>query len=373
MNILCVIDSLGSGGAQRQITQLASGFRERGHKVTFLTYHNENFFLDFLVERNINVICIEERNYIFRLVKMRKFIRQNNFDSILSFLEAANFICEISSFPTKRWKLVVGERNANSEILSSFKLRLYRYFHFFADHVVSNSQSNIDLVQQVNKFIAPSKFELLYNIVDLNLWKPKQEKTIGAVMPLKIIVLASQTYRKNLRGLVNALKLLDKDVLDNIIISWYGDQVAEPYYDGSFKEGTELLSKFKLTEKIIFYPADKNINEIIGDFDVIGLFSFNEGLPNAVCEGMACGKPILCSEIADIPSILGHQKEFLFDPNSPDKIAKAISNIVKAGKVKLAKVGETNRKLAENYFDKNKIVENYLRLLNNEKSFGHYR
>ena len=35
MNILCVIDILGSGGAQRQLVNIAIGFKERGHTVSF--------------------------------------------------------------------------------------------------------------------------------------------------------------------------------------------------------------------------------------------------------------------------------------------------------------------------------------------------
>lgn len=33
MKILCVIDSLGSGGAQRQLVSLAKGFKEKGNEV----------------------------------------------------------------------------------------------------------------------------------------------------------------------------------------------------------------------------------------------------------------------------------------------------------------------------------------------------
>ena len=33
MRILCVIDSLGSGGAQRQMVNLAVGFKSKGHQV----------------------------------------------------------------------------------------------------------------------------------------------------------------------------------------------------------------------------------------------------------------------------------------------------------------------------------------------------
>lgn len=40
MKILCVIDCLGSGGAQRQLVNLATAFKEKGHEVSFLVYHS---------------------------------------------------------------------------------------------------------------------------------------------------------------------------------------------------------------------------------------------------------------------------------------------------------------------------------------------
>ena len=41
MRILCVIDSLGSGGAQRQMVSLAQGMVARSHEVEFFVYHPE--------------------------------------------------------------------------------------------------------------------------------------------------------------------------------------------------------------------------------------------------------------------------------------------------------------------------------------------
>ena len=45
MKILCVIDSLGSGGAQRQMVNLARGFKSKGYDVEMLIYYPQlNFF-----------------------------------------------------------------------------------------------------------------------------------------------------------------------------------------------------------------------------------------------------------------------------------------------------------------------------------------
>ncbi|MDQ6722963.1 MAG: hypothetical protein M3Z01_01680, partial [Thermoproteota archaeon] len=135
MKILCVIDSLGSGGAQRQMVNLALGFKQNGHAVSFLIYHNEDFFKDLLDNANIHVEVIIETSYLKRLFKIRQYIRNGKYDAVLSFLEAANFICEFAGLPWRKWKLVVGERSANPNIFKSFKLRGYRWFHLFADYV----------------------------------------------------------------------------------------------------------------------------------------------------------------------------------------------------------------------------------------------
>ena len=44
MKILVVIDSLGSGGAQRQKINLAIGFSKKGYDVDIFTYYKNEFF-----------------------------------------------------------------------------------------------------------------------------------------------------------------------------------------------------------------------------------------------------------------------------------------------------------------------------------------
>ena len=44
MKVCCVIDSLNSGGAQRQMTWLVRILAERGHDVRLLMYHDYRHF-----------------------------------------------------------------------------------------------------------------------------------------------------------------------------------------------------------------------------------------------------------------------------------------------------------------------------------------
>ncbi len=363
MRILCFIDSLGSGGAQRQLVNLSIGFKEMGHDVSFLVYHDRNFYKELLIKANIPVELIKEPNYLKRLFKIRKYLRKGKYDSVLSFLEAPNLICEITGLPFKKWKLVVGERSANPNISKSLKLKVFRWFHLFADHIVANSHENIRIVRKVNPFLCSKKCHVIYNMIDSEKWNPVQAYSSNIKGKFLLVVAASHNSYKNLNGLIEALNLLSKKELDSLIIHWYGDSITEPYVDTSYKEGIKKIKEYQLESTIKFLPATKEIKEVIHNADGVGLFSFFEGFPNVICEGMACAKAVISSKVSDIPEILYYDSHILFNPNDIDSIKNSLSYLLSLSTEKLKELGSLNLKIAEEKFNKETIIDQYLDLL----------
>lgn len=361
MKILCVIDILGSGGAQRQLVNLAIGFKEQGHSVSFLVYHHHNFYLDVLNQNNIPVHEIIEPNYFKRLLKMRRFIRKGKYDAVLSFLQAANFICEIAGLPHRKWKLVVGERSANPAILKSFKLKAYRWFHLLADHVVANSHENIKMVRKINPLLSKQNFHVIYNTIDFEKWKPDAGYTSYKNRKFKMVIAASHRYLKNLNGLVEAVNRLSEVEKQKLSIDWYGSDG----YDQSKVDALKKIELYKLTHIFHFYEPTPLIHEKVQQADAVGLFSHHEGLPNTVCEGMAMGKPVIASNVSDVPLLIKNKK-FIFDPKSPNEIAHTLSELLNATEKELGKAGEENRKNAVKLFNNDRIIETYLKLLEND-------
>jgi len=362
MKILCVIDSLGSGGAQRQLVNMAVGFKEKGHNVLFLVYHSKNFFKEILGENNISIYEIIEPNYFKRLIKMRHFIRNGRFDSVLSFLEGANLICEITGLPWRKWKLVVGERSANPAILKSIKLRAYRWSHLFADHVVANSFENIKIVRKSNPLLSTKKCHVIYNIVDFEKWKPDENYIPLKDGKFKIVVAASHRYLKNLKNVILGVNLLTDEEKNKLIIEWYGDNIEGDYFDKSYPEALELIEKLKLQNQFRFYPATYELPTIVKKADAVGLFSFYEGLPNAVCEAMFAGKPVIVTNISDVPLLINDEK-LICDPESPDSVKNAFSYLLSCNSPKINKIVEENRKKALALFNKEKIINQYIELI----------
>jgi glycosyltransferase involved in cell wall biosynthesis len=363
MNLLCVIDCLDSGGSQRQLIELASAIKERGHNVSFLIYYVSHFYSAVLEKRQIDVHLMEVPNRFRRIVKTREFIRKGNFDTVLSFLEGPNFICEIAGLPSRKWKVIVGERSANPNINRSLSRKVLRFFHLLADCVVANSNANLSLLRTVNPFLPQSKCRVIYNVVDSNYWKPSDDYSPLKNGKLRLLVIASHQYLKNLDGLIEALSRLDKEDLEKLRIDWYGDRLTEPYYSESYPEGQRKLQQLGLSNAINFYPATKNILQKIQDADAVGLFSLYEGLPNSICEAMACGKTVLCSAVSDLPHLLKGTPDLLFNPADPESIANSIRNLLLLSSGELISIGSNNRELAIETFDREAQVDKYLDLM----------
>jgi len=363
MKILCVIDSLEAGGAQRQLVGLGTAFKRHGHDVSFLTYHDFPFYLPLLEDAAIPYICISEKSYIKRLLRARKFIRKGNYDVVLSFLEGPSFLCELIGLPFRRWKLIVGERNAKPSIARSPRSILFRFFHHFADKVVANSHANLELVKKAVPFLRRRKMAVVYNMVDFDEWVPASDYYFDADKGfVSLVVIGRHANQKNLNGLIDGLMSMREDLRIKIRVSWYGDRISPPYYDSSFPEAKEKIKKLGLEQLFEFYPATQNILSVIQHADVIGLFSHYEGFPNVICEGMACGKPVIASRVSDVPLIVTN-RNFTFDQNDPREMARVLEYIVSLDGDTLQEEGKKNRRTAIDFFNMEKIVADYLSII----------
>ena len=356
MNVLCVINNLIGGGAQRQLIGLAIEFKKRGNKVVFLVYEPTDHFKGFLMTNDIKYVCIESRGVFDRVLKIRKYIRANKFDAVISFLQTPNFICEVAALPFKKWKLIVGERNANPNIMKSSKSKILRFLHMFADYVVSNSHENIRMVKKLNPILPEKKIRVVYNMVDFEKWSYDDTYKYDE-SKFKLVIAASHLYSKNLNGVIEAVNLLSSKEKNKLRIEWYGNENI----DDSLQRGLAKIESYGLTENISVFPATLDIASKMKAAHCVGLFSFYEGLPNVVCEAMSLGKPVLASAVSDVPFLI--EDTFLCDPKSPKSIAKKISYMISLTSDELFEIGRRNNEKALTMFQKDKIVDTYLELM----------
>src|SRR5690606_26876745 len=338
------------------------GFKEKGHEVSFLTYHNINFFKPELDKHSIPVKTIEESNYVKRLFKIRKVIRKHQPDAVLSFLEAANFMATLAGLPTKKWKLVVGERNAKPDIHKNIKKIIFRFFHLFSDYVVANSNLNLKSVLKANPFLRKKNTRVIYNIIDFE--KFSQPNYFISNDKVNIVVAASYLEKKNLNGLINAVSSLPIETLKKFKINWYGN-ISQ--YNNFFQRQLNKTKELGLDRVIVLNDKTTEIKQKYQEADFVGLFSHYEGFPNTICEAMAMGKPVIVSKVSDVPLFIKEDVNgFLCDSQNPETIKEAIIKAIQSTAEQREKMGENNYLTAREVFNRDAIVEAYLKLLSNE-------
>jgi len=362
MKILCFIDVLGSGGAQRQLVNLGIEFKSIGVDISFLVYYPNTFYASVLAENNIEVHLIYETRIIPRIHKIRNYIRNGSFDAVISFLETPNLIAELAGFPIRKWKLLVGERSSNPRISKSYKLKFLRFMHLFADAVISNSESNLEIVKKVNPFLSKNRCHTIYNMVDLDIWKPSEDYIVKKNGKINIVIAASHQYLKNSRNLIEAINLLSDIEKASLSVKWFGAKSP----DNSFNESQLLIDKYKLNGIIEFLPEVSNISEKMNESDCCALFSLYEGLPNAICEGMAIAKPIIATNVSDVQKLIDEgMGGYLCETPSIESIKKIITKIIYCPNEQLIAMGNYNREKAILIFNKANIINRYLKILQN--------
>src|SRR6185295_7438019 len=127
--------------------------------------------------------------------------------------------------------------------------------------------------------------------------------------------------RKNIRGLIKSLRLLDDKSIKLVIVG--EENWKAPEIDG-------LLSQKEIKERIIFtgFVADDELAAIYAQAKAFCFPSFAEGFGLPPLEAMASGIPVIVSNTTSMPEVCNHAALFV-DPGNPKNIAEKINSLLK--------------------------------------------
>lgn len=108
----------------------------------------------------------------------------------------------------------------------------------------------------------------------------------------------------------------------------------------------QLVRELKLEDRVCFLGYRSDIPRILAASDVFLFPSLQEGLPVALMEAMAAGKPVACSRIRGNRDLIGAGGGVLFDPGSVDECAAAIDALLHSD---CGQMGRNNREKIRNF------------------------
>lgn len=353
--IVLFTDSLGAGGAQRQLCGLAVMLNKLNYDVSVLTYHSSDFYKKYLEEHNVRNFIIGDGNgSAQRILSIRKFIKRENPDWVIAYQETPALISSFIRATGVKFQLIVSERNTTQQISLSDKVRFFLYK--YADAIVPNSYSQANFLASRYEWMK-KKLCTITNFVDLDNFSYNSH--IRNDIPL-IVIAASIWPPKNTIGFIEALRLLAKN---NILIKvkWYGYSEANEDY---FKLAQAKIDEYQLSEYIELLPKTKDIQDVYRQSDYFCLPSFYEGVPNVIAEAMSTGRPILCSNVCDNPRyVIEEVNGYLFDPNNPENMAEQILKGLSVSDQVYDQMCHESRKLAEEMLSMDTFIKKYIEII----------
>ena len=280
-----------------------------------------------------------------------------------------NFIASIASIGKKKWKLIISERSARKSAFCGKKNRVLKHFSKYADYIVCNSENASKLWMNFYPELK-NKIRIIYNPVIIPDSIINHENTLEKrIEEGKVIVVIAASYQdiKNPRGLIEAISLLDDDEKGKLKVNWYGRIEVVEGDRKEYDSACELIKKTGLENVVVLHGETRDIYQKMINSDAVALFSKVEGLPNAICEGMVLGKPILMSKVSDY-SVLVDGNGFVCNPQDILSIEDCIRKFLSLSLEERRIMGQKSYELGEELFSINTIVKQWEALFNDEKT-----
>lgn len=302
--IMFHINSLGKGGAERVVSLLANEFVRTGTEVVIATewYAEEEYDVEPKVKR-IHAGLSEKQEQGNRIAKqwyrihnLRKVLRQEKPDVLLSFCAKANYRALVASTGTGIPVIASVRNDPKIDYVGTYKSIMNKLF-------LNKAAGCVFQTEEAKEFFDEDLQEK--SIIICNPVNEKYLKATRKTPEKKIVCVGRLVAQKNQMLLVNAFeKILEK--YPDYHLYLYGDGSDDECKDEllhyvDYKEikshAGEMDSRIiKLGSRIHFMGLSSTLETDMADAAMFVLPSNYEGMPNALMEAMALGLPVISTD-----------------------------------------------------------------------------
>ncbi len=348
MKIVFVIPSLGMGGAENSLCDLANRW-STNHEITVVTLNPGKDF--FSLQDNVDRISVNIRRkkwwniqaHLNTLFKIRAIIRDRKPHFVISFLVKANIFTILSSMGLPV-PVIISERNMINRRDVDIRQKILRFiFYGFAEKICVLSDSMRSDLTSSLPHINPSKIHIVPNSIKL-LSKTDTGQSIQSFLPhcnslsSVVISLGRLVPQKQFDQLIAAFSLLHKVKPDTGLII---------FGDGPERRNLEKqVADLDISTYVSLPGRTEHVAHFLQQSDVFVMTSAFEGMPGALVEAMQCGVPSVVYNAPGISDLMeGGENGIIVDMNDIEKLAQAIRKML------------TDKEMAKNYADK---AHNYI-------------
>lgn len=363
IHLVYYTDSLASGGAQRQLVQLACCLHgQQDVRVSVLVYHDISFFAPPLQEAGVPIHVLSRRGRFDPgfLWEMRRWLTEQAPDVIHAFqLFPALWLALVHRTLPRRCRpvFVAGERSAllRTPVNEIAQRLVYRG----ADAVTANAAEVADEI--VRRLGVPAeRVHYLPNGIDLAGWDARAARP-APIAPepdcLHLALVGGLRREKNHALLLEALARLDASLRGATRVWLVGGETGGRAYAAWVRAE---IARRALGEIVRVVPETPEIPALLRTVDALVLPSLFEGFPNVLLEAMAAGIPAVASSVGDVPSLVEDGATGVLVPaGDADALARAIARLHAMGAEARRTMGRAARARVEARYRISEVAERH--------------
>lgn len=323
--VLFVVGNFVAGGAERHLLEMWSRFDRETFAIEIACIHREGQFLPKVEALGwpIHDLKIGNRLYgpsgwlgLLRLIRATRAFRPH---VIHGYLFGPNLLAVLAGRLCGVPVVAVAKRNVDA-FETPRQVAVSRWVHRNATHVTAVSEKVADTV--VDLGVPRARITVIPNGVDVSRFDRVPETPRAAGEPTRIGSVGCLAARKDYGTLLDALALMKKDGLE-FTTTLVGDGP-----DRSLLEAK--AASLGLDGRVRFLGERPDVEPLLKAMDVFVLSSREEGIPNALLEAMAAGRPSVATAVGGTPEVMEDGRTgWLVPASSPEALAAALGDVLR--------------------------------------------
>ncbi len=360
-DITFVIGSMRIGGAERATLHLMNGLAAKGLRVELVLLQKTGDFLG-KINSGIKIVDLNKRKALFGIPAFRKYLKLNDPDKLFVVQNHIQIMALLAvRLSSWKGKIILNEQSTYLKNLNGFKGKVQQILNKFlfpmahSITVVSEGAGKelqilfphlISRIHVINNPIITNDFETAKN-------RPVEHPFFESGK--KVIVSAGRLVKsKNFELLIHAFRQVIENIPAKLIILGDGKEMHHL---------VELINSLGLSDEISLPGFVEDPCRFYSKADLFVLSSDFEGLPGVIIEALACGCKVVSTDCENGP------REILVDGKF-GWLSPVGNSLQLAENIQIALNADVDKAMLirrANDFHENKIVNDYLVLLNTMK------